>query len=557
MPYSIPAELIIEKNKLDSSGLFLELIDITLSEAGTTLRLVNNNEDVVWNSNTWSRSNFQPGDFTESIDGGIETIDIRVSNLLEHSGKTIQRHIEDATIDNSLGDTVNYYLVNSENLDKGAAISINFEIQNISCNQEWCVFSLGMQNFYNNRFPLNTYRRNLCRWKVFGGPECRFALSSANTCDRRFITCLGFGHQLRFGGFPGIPKCGGTRVNSIGSGTPWIGGGGSGGGSGSGGGGFHVTDEVVPLLVTITDGVMTSADGVSWTSQTPASGNFWQDIAWGVSAAKFAVVSYTGTNDRVMTSTDGITWTARVTPVDNSWWSIAWASTPINLFAAVSLTGTANRAMTSPDGVNWTIRTTPVDNDWTSIAWSSLLQLYAAVSNTGTGDRVMTSPDGITWSSRTSANDVSWQKVIWASGIDLFVAVASTGTAAQQVMTSPNGTTWTARTSALAISWRSVAWSPTLSLLAAVGFTVTGNAVMTSSDGITWTINAAGGDNSWRDIMWSANVLNGVTDTSKGLFIAVASSGSTGLVMTSPDGITWTSQTAASALSWQAIAANE
>ena len=234
MPYSIPAELIIEKNKLDSSGLFLELIDITLSEAGTTLRLVNNNEDVVWNSNTWSRSNFKPGGFTESNDGGIESVNIKISNILEHSGKTMQGHIEDATINNLIGDSVNYYLVHSQHLDKGAAISLNFEIQNIPVNQEWCIFKLGLENFYYRRFPLNVYRRFICRWKVFGGIDCRFALSSANTCDRTFETCLGFGHQLRFGGFPGIPRGGPGWIGGVGSGSSWIGGSGGGGGGGGG-----------------------------------------------------------------------------------------------------------------------------------------------------------------------------------------------------------------------------------------------------------------------------------------------------------------------------------
>ncbi|MDC1474504.1 hypothetical protein N8350_02710, partial [Candidatus Nanopelagicales bacterium] len=62
--------------------------------------------------------------------------------------------------------------------------------------------------------------------------------------------------------------------------------------------------------------------------------------------------------------------------------------------------------------------------------------------------------------------------------------------------------------------------------------------MMTSPDGITWTSRTATAANYWRSVTYG-----------EGLFVAVASSGAD-RVMTSPDGITWTSRTAAAANAW-------
>jgi len=142
----------------------------------------------------------------------------------------------------------------------------------------------------------------------------------------------------------------------------------------------------------------------------------------------FVAVAQSGTGNRVMTSPDGITWTSRTNPVDNDWYSVTYGN---GLFVAVAYTGTGNRVMTSPDGITWTSRTNPVDNGWLSVTYGN--GLFVAVSYTGSGNRVMTSPDGITWTIGVSAADNNWRSVTYGNG--LFVAVAYTGTG-NRVMTS-------------------------------------------------------------------------------------------------------------------------
>jgi len=108
-----------------------------------------------------------------------------------------------------------------------------------------------------------------------------------------------------------------------------------------------------------------AADGITWTSRTPAADNDWQSVTYG--NGLFVAVSNNlvgNISNQVMTSPDGITWTARTSAANNYWISVAYGN---GLFVAVSVTGTGNRVMTSPDGITWTIRTSAANNSWTSV----------------------------------------------------------------------------------------------------------------------------------------------------------------------------------------------
>jgi hypothetical protein len=94
---------------------------------------------------------------------------------------------------------------------------------------------------------------------------------------------------------------------------------------------------------------------------------------------------------------------------------------------------------------------------------------------------------------------------------------------------------WKASVSAADRDWRSVAWAPELGLFCAVASSGSGGRVMTSPDGIVWTLRTAAADNDWRSVCWSGEL---------GLFVAVATSGAGNRVMTSADGVVWTTRAA-------------
>jgi hypothetical protein len=299
-----------------------------------------------------------------------------------------------------------------------------------------------------------------------------------------------------------------------------------------------IYDNVCGWLTWVTPD-LTYTGNFTWTSRTSAGpatfDRDWFSVAYG--NGLWVAVANNGTN-RVITSPDGITWTSRTTPLDtndNYWQSVAYGN---GLWVAVAWYG-IDRVMTSPDGIAWTIRTSANDNPWQSVAYGN--GLWVAVSTDGTGNRVMTSPDGTTWTIRTSAADNSWQSVDYGNG--LWVAVAMSGTN-NRVMTSPDGITWTSRTSAADYNWCSVAYGN--GLWVAVSNYSSGGArnVMTSTDGTTWTLRTGSSNNSWRSVAYG-----------HGLWVAVSSNGTGGnRVMTSPDGTTWTSRTSAADNDWHSVA---
>jgi hypothetical membrane protein len=100
------------------------------------------------------------------------------------------------------------------------------------------------------------------------------------------------------------------------------------------------------------------------------------------------------------------------------------------------------------------------------------------------------------------------------------------------------------------INWYSVAWGGPAGgeVFVAVAISGFGNRVMMSSpDGITWTLRTSAADNGWYSVAWGGPAGGEV-------FIAVAISGFGNRVMSSPDGITWTLRTSAADNDWLSVA---
>ncbi len=177
---------------------------------------------------------------------------------------------------------------------------------------------------------------------------------------------------------------------------------------------------------TVTTLVMTSTDGINWTSRTPAStSNSWRGVAFGNGLFVAVAAGAPSGNPSIMTSPDGITWTGRSPPGNLAASSVAFGN---GMFVAVAQSGAI---ITSPDGITWTTRSVPAANAWRDVAFGN--GRFVAVAASGSGNRVVSSTDGITWTAETSAADNNWRGVTYANG--RFVAVADTG-AGNRVMIS-------------------------------------------------------------------------------------------------------------------------
>ena len=242
-----------------------------------------------------------------------------------------------------------------------------------------------------------------------------------------------------------------------------------------------------------TDNIMTSPDGVNWTSRTHTSATL-TSICWSEAQGKFVAIGYNGTNPYdyggagnacSVVSTDGITWTRYNTPNWNQYLCISY-SPELSLYVAGAwfTPGSAPGAnvIYSSDGQTWTEGQSPFQIF--GVTWSKQLGIFVAV---GGGNSIYRSSDGITWTAGSASDSHNWHAVTWSPELQLFIAVSRDTVTSSHIIRSSDGITWTACTSPdNTAGWTNVTWSPELSLFVVVGWTGS-NRIAYSADGITFT----------------------------------------------------------------------
>lgn len=227
--------------------------------------------------------------------------------------------------------------------------------------------------------------------------------------------------------------------------------------------------------------ILTSPDGVNWTSQKSGSTEDFYSVAW--SGSQIVAV---GTGGTIFTSTDGITWMSQNSHTTQFLHAVGWLG---NQFVVLGDLGTL---LTSPDGITWTARPVNTSQILYAVTWSGTR--YVAV---GTGGTILTSTNGRVWTTQTIGSSQDLHSVVWSGS--RFVAVGKAGT----ILTSPDGSTWTAPPANTAQYLDGVArWSG--SQLIAVGGDGT---ILTSPDGTAWTPQQANTTQILFGVAWSGTRL--------------------------------------------------
>lgn len=78
-----------------------------------------------------------------------------------------------------------------------------FHLKQPKTSSKWATFTLGANNPFSKRFPLNRLLKNRCRYKQFRNWRCGYA-GAETTCDRTLARCRELGNSERFGGTPGV-----------------------------------------------------------------------------------------------------------------------------------------------------------------------------------------------------------------------------------------------------------------------------------------------------------------------------------------------------------------
>ena len=300
--------------------------------------------------------------------------------------------------------------------------------------------------------------------------------------------------------------------------------------------------------------ILTSTDGVTWTTQTSQTADDLNGVAYG--NRKFVAV---GSSGSILTSKNGITWTAQTWQPLGIAYNLSGVAYGNGKFIAVGWHGTI---LTSTDGVTWKSQTLAIAYNLWGVTYGSgkFVSVGYGFDSEGSGyGLIATSTDGARWTSRPSV----FLKGVTYKNLS-FVAVGDGGA----ILTSPDAVTWTSRTSQLSDGFNTITYGNGM-------FVAAGDGVLTSTGGVTWksqtsqplyglsgitygngTFIAVGGRNilaSAGGATWtlqksdSSYDLHGVT-YGNGMFVAVGGnsagtpSETNGMILTSTDGTAWTEQ---------------
>tara|TARA_R110000868_G_scaffold404974_1_gene683848 strand:+ start:669 stop:3095 length:2427 start_codon:yes stop_codon:yes gene_type:complete len=217
----------------------------------------------------------------------------------------------------------------------------------------------------------------------------------------------------------------------------------------------------------------------------------------------------------------GQEWVSTTPASASSWLAVEFAN---NLFVAV---GTGGKIMTSSDGTTWTSRTPSTTPNFKDVAYGNGVWVAVGSTTGGGPNPLLTSSDGITWTVPATAPAAALAGVVYGNG--LWVAIGS----GRSAISSDNGATWTNTTGISALSSFTAKIAYANGLFVGIGSLLGDFA--TSSDGITWVANTPSPATTLTDVVYG-----------NGLFVAL---GGSGIILTSPDGMTWTQYAGASSAS--------
>lgn len=245
----------------------------------------------------------------------------------------------------------------------------------------------------------------------------------------------------------------------------------------------------------------------------------------------------------VRTSDDGgLTWDARTGSPTGS--NVTWYRMIFEFGRWIAVGGqgsgaTAGRVMTSPDGETWTAASVPSVGVLGSVSVSTDFYgnpiLMAIELN---GNKAITSTDGgLTWGAYAySLPATNWSAICPALSSGFLAARASSTSGDGTAIAGTSGSdVWVTPSGGIVAGLNDICFEPSIGVAVALAGSAYSNRILTSSggrgSGTVWTARTA-------SISEGQAVRFG-----NGLFCAVGFSGSTGQIITSPTGATWTSRT--------------
>jgi phage-related protein len=200
---TLPAALILEKNKVAASSPFLILLEIDIDDQ--ILYLARNTENVIYGGHTYIAFPFEIEATKQVSKGEIPSTSVKVCNV----DQVMQFYIE--SLDGLIGDSITILIVSKGGTGSFLlAASLTYDITGCAADSLWVTWTLGAPNPLFKRFPLYRYIANHCNWvsrfNTAINPECGYSGSEGTLCDGSRARCQQLGRSSNYGGFPGMAK---------------------------------------------------------------------------------------------------------------------------------------------------------------------------------------------------------------------------------------------------------------------------------------------------------------------------------------------------------------
>jgi len=188
---TIPASLIVEKNKIATGSAWLWTLAVTFANK-SPIRFVKNTEDITYpiGEDLYTAMGFSIDVIKDDKSGTIENLVLKFPNVLG----TLEPYLEE--LEGAVGSLVTLQLINSAYLSETPAFSRSFEIIFTEADANIVTAILGAPNPIMRRFPLYFYRASHCSWRFnfstsTDSVECNYTRTGAVAWQSSHVYVVG------------------------------------------------------------------------------------------------------------------------------------------------------------------------------------------------------------------------------------------------------------------------------------------------------------------------------------------------------------------------------
>lgn len=205
MPRHLSVLSAIDKSNLDSGTAYVAILHIqvispTTKQVVDDLYVCANNEDIVYQGNTYVATVLELSFSEEAGEIGGATVGINDFN----------RYIrqQEEAIGGSIGSTVNLKIINTSDLTQPPEFDADYQVTGSTAKDWKITWQLGSENALSLPFPKGRQYKDRCRFKYKDANTCGYT-GSMPSCSLSLDGpngCAAHNNTINFGGFPGISR---------------------------------------------------------------------------------------------------------------------------------------------------------------------------------------------------------------------------------------------------------------------------------------------------------------------------------------------------------------